>query len=659
VSGEHITIGRPLQNTRTYVLDEDLRPVIPTGCGELYIAGECLAEGYISRPELNEVSFIEDIYFPGEKMYRSGDLVRLRTDGRFDYIGRKDAQVKLNGQRVELSEITGTILESGYAVQAAVVPVRKEDGSMELCAFYEGKKGSSQAERKEAIKKYLKKILPVYMIPSGLREVEQMPMTATNKIDMQLLKTMAAGEEPVLKEKTGSNYILSVWNKVLSHPVSDMDVSFFELGGTSMDALHVLSHYFNDHYEMTISQFYENPTAAMQEELLLSEKKPSEVHVNDEKHQERFRSVEQTNISGCDKKQKEETEEKAAFVTGATGFFGVHLIKELLDQNRQVICLLRGGSENRLKECLTWYFGEDYTENVWNRVRVVKGNIREENLGMDDWDYKEICGAAGEIYHCAADVRHYAPDEQDYFKTNVDGTKHALELAKASGAVFYHMSTCSVAGDRLKNEKEEGKTVFTELDFDIGQDWESNIYVKSKYLAEKLVFDAVKEGIEAKIFRLGRLAGRAVDGRFQRNPKTNSFYLHLRGLCMLGALPKEMENIPVDLMPIDLAAREVLKLREGEQIVYHIMSHLPPKMIDVLNAVDKNIKLVSAEEMNRIMNSKMAEMPKELLPFLMEMRMGTGTEIEVTNQITVEQLEKLGFRMELPGPEQLLKDFRG
>jgi acyl-coenzyme A synthetase/AMP-(fatty) acid ligase len=273
VSGEHITIGSPLQNTRTYVLDEQLRPVIPTGCGELYIAGECLAEGYINRPELNEVSFIDDVYFPGEKMYRSGDLVRLRVDGRFDYIGRKDAQVKLNGQRVELSEISGAILESGLAAQAAVVPLRKEDGSMELCAFYEGKGKEDPAVRKEMIKSHMKKVLPIYMIPSRLTELKNIPMTATNKIDMQLLKVMAAEGETIAKEESSSNYILSVWNKVLSHPATDVNVSFFELGGTSMDALNVLSYYFNDKYEMTISQFYDNPTAAMQEEFLLQKEK--------------------------------------------------------------------------------------------------------------------------------------------------------------------------------------------------------------------------------------------------------------------------------------------------------------------------------------------------------------------------------------------------
>ena len=143
---DHITVGAPLYNTRTYVLDEERRPVMPTAVGELYIAGECLSAGYISRPELTEASFVPDIYFPGERMYKSGDLVRLRLDGTYDFMGRRDSQVKLNGQRVELGEITGAVLSSGQAARAATLPIRKDDGSMELWCFYEPAAGARRGK---------------------------------------------------------------------------------------------------------------------------------------------------------------------------------------------------------------------------------------------------------------------------------------------------------------------------------------------------------------------------------------------------------------------------------------------------------------------------------------------------------------------------------
>lgn len=668
-SGEHITIGRPLQNTRTYVLNDRLQPVIPTACGELYIAGECLAAGYVGRPDLTESAFIDDIYFPGEKMYRSGDLVRLRVDGRFDYVARKDAQVKLNGQRVELGEITGAILECEHVLQAAVVPVRKEDGSMELCAFYQmhQDKISDTDIVKEEILTHIRKVLPIYMVPSRILPIGRMPMTATNKIDMQQLLKYATGEEPYeaaeencaaveischKKEQAGetagndapsvkeinTQYVLNIWNKVLSVPATETDVSFFDLGGTSMGALTVMSHYFNDHLEMTMARFYENPTAAGQAAYLAA---------NDGK-----------NRKDSFKEAGQEAQSKAALITGATGFFGVHLAKELLNQNRPILCLLRDGSAERMKECLEWYFGPDFYELHKEYVTVVKGDISKEKLGMDDDEFKQLSEQIGEIYHSAADVRHYVAESEEYLNTNVGGTEHMIELAKTAGAAFYYMSTCSVSGDHFKDHR--GAGVFTEEDYDIGQIWEENIYVRSKFLAEGLVFQAGREGLPVKIFRLGRLVGRAEDGLFQKNPESNVFYLLMKGFCQIEAIPEGMEDSLIDLMPVDVAAQEVLLLTKAEGKVYHIMSHNPPTLENVVKAMNGNVQVASNEKMTELLMTKASEMKKEQIGLLVDhwrRAKFDRPEIDVLNHMTMEELRRLGFQPDIPGPEQLLKGF--
>ncbi len=642
-SGQIITIGRPLQNTRTYVLDEKRRPVPPTACGELYIAGECLSSGYIGRPELTEDSFVEDIYYPGEKMYRSGDLVRQRLDGRYDYLGRKDAQVKLNGQRVELGEISGGIMESGYAAQAAVVPIRKEDGSMELCAFYVEAPMKEKAGIKDRITAYLKKILPVYMIPSYLIAVDNMPMTATNKIDMQALKEIGR-KMASLKDKNHSpekehtrhsdmdQYVMSVWNQVLSVSVDDTGLSFFEIGGTSMAALNVLSRYYNDDLEMTLGQFYENPTVSGQAAFLQMQKKKRKI--------------------------KFEKGKKAVLVTGATGFLGVHLVKELFEDGRNMICLLRDGGKERMRSVLRWYFGEELTNQMETRLSVIEGDLTKDQLGMEDAEYNRLSNKISEIYHAAADVRHYAAEKEAYLNMNIGGTRRLLELAKRADASFYHMSSCSIAGERMK--RGTGTRVFTEHDFDIGQVWEDNIYVQSKFLAEELVFAAEKEGLHAKIFRIGRLVGRTSDGVFQKNKETNAFYLHLNGLRQLGAVPEEMAELPVDLMPVDMAAREILALTEGEDMVYHIMSHTPPAFKNVIEAIDKEIRIVSGEKMKELLKERKGGEADGAVLFLMEYltRMSARpAQIQVVNDITIETLKRLGVSIEIPGPEQLLKGF--
>lgn len=647
--GDHITIGRPVYNGRIYVLDEQRKPVPPTACGELYMAGECLAKGYISRPGLTEKMFVPDPYFPGQKMYKSGDMGRLRLDGSYDFLGRRDTQVKLNGQRVELEEITGAIIETGLAGQAAVIANRREDGSMELWAFYVTDGGDSVSQ--EQIRQMLKKKLPSYMIPSRFYQIPEMPLTASSKTDTSRLRELAEAQETTAKEAEengdGTEYVLRIWRNILGRKDLEKEVSFFEQGGTSLAALSVLSLYYNDGKEMSLAQFYEHPTAAEQAGLLGTETKAAATETGT--------AVTETK---ADVTEKRDTG-KHILITGATGFFGVHLLKELLENGRKrIFCLLKDGDERRLNDTLAWYFGNGFAMSAKGRITVIRGDIRSEYFGMEQREYTGLAEKIGEVYHCAADVRHYAAEEKEYLNTNVGGTVNALKFAGDAGAEFYHMSTCSVSGEHLRAA--DSPCPFTEQDFDIGQDWEKNIYVKSKFLAEKEVFDAVRRGIPAKIFRLGRLVGRASDGVFQRNPDNNAFYLLMRAFAAVGCMPEMMKDIPVDLTPVDYAAKAVAALTGAEGSVFHIIQPDPQRAGDIIREISPAMKIVPDEvfsgRLAKMSAGPYREQVSVLIDYWNHMKYDRPT-IKLSGNTTCKMLEQAGFIYEIPPAGMLLRSF--
>jgi surfactin family lipopeptide synthetase A len=263
-----------------------------------------------------------------------------------------------------------------------------------------------------------------------------------------------------------------------------------------------------------------------------------------------------------------------------------------------------------------------------------------------------------EIYHCAADVRHYAVDIDAYMNTNVGGTHNMVALAKKAKAKLYHMSTCSVSGDSMKSTS--NNAVFTEDDFDIGQEWEKNIYIKSKYLAEKAIFAAIADGVDAKIFRLGRLVGREVDGKFQPNPESNMFYLIMKAAESVGALPDVIAGVKWDFMPIDMAAEQVVLLKQSHGRVFHIMNQDPPTLGELFCAASSSHRIVSVEGFVETFLEKEPSIDR-IYSTLIRMHFlppYKEPKIKVTCDITADALKKIGYSRKIRSLEVALGDFR-
>ncbi|WNG46961.1 amino acid adenylation domain-containing protein [Archangium minus] len=239
-------IGRPLANTRTYVLDGAMRPVPPGVAGELYLGGPGLARGYVGRPELTAERFVPDALSgePGARLYRTGDVVRWRADGRLDYLGRADAQVKVNGVRVEPGEVETVLRELTGAKQAHVRAWKSPSGESRLVAYVVPGESTPREERE--LRARLRQRLMEAMVPSVCVYLEALPLTSSGKVDGRALPAPEEAHRPGRGETVAprdelERELVHLWEEVLGvRPVGVTD-SFFELGGQSLLAVRLVA----------------------------------------------------------------------------------------------------------------------------------------------------------------------------------------------------------------------------------------------------------------------------------------------------------------------------------------------------------------------------------------------------------------------------------
>lgn len=236
----NIPIGKPVSNTRVYILDRKYQ-LQPIGVqGELCIAGDGLAKGYLNQPELTAEKFVDNPFEPGEKMYRSGDLVRWLPDGNIEFVGRMDHQVKIRGFRIELNEIEKQLLKHSAVREALVIDRLDVNQKKYICAYLVFKEECTVADLRD----YLSEELPDYMIPAYFIQLDKMPLTANGKIDRKSLP------EPDTNPQNTVDYVAprtevekelaEIWETVLDANRVGIYDNFFEIGGDSIKAIQIL-----------------------------------------------------------------------------------------------------------------------------------------------------------------------------------------------------------------------------------------------------------------------------------------------------------------------------------------------------------------------------------------------------------------------------------
>lgn len=258
-----VPIGKPIHNMDIYLLDSYKNPVPVGVIGELYICGIGVAEGYWNRPELTEEKFVPSPFNLGHNMYRTGDLARLNENGDFEYCGRTDFQVKLNGHRIELGEIENQIVRF-ETINRTVVLLTDRNGATSLSAYFTAFSKISLPE----LKNHLEGKLPNYMIPSHFKQVEEFPLSPSGKVDRIALKkwntnvvnTTLAYTPP---QNEIEELVVTIWQEVLEIPKIGIHDNFISLGGHSLAAIRVTTR-INQEIEMKfpLNKVFEFPTTA-------------------------------------------------------------------------------------------------------------------------------------------------------------------------------------------------------------------------------------------------------------------------------------------------------------------------------------------------------------------------------------------------------------
>jgi len=264
-SWRSIPTGRPIRDTRVYVLDNQLQPVPVGAVGELYIAGDGVARGYLRRPELTAERFLADPFArAGERMYRTGDLVRWRPEGTIQFIGRADGQVKIRGFRIEVGEIVAVLSQHPAIRSCVVVPREDMPGGKRLVAYVVPAEGAP-IPTTGVLRDFLREHMPEYMLPTNFVWLESLPVTSNGKLDRAALPRPSArpelDSEFVAPSTSMEQQLASIWCDLLGLTEVGVQDRFFDLGGDSLRTLRLAARLRQDlGLDVSVVKLFEHTT---------------------------------------------------------------------------------------------------------------------------------------------------------------------------------------------------------------------------------------------------------------------------------------------------------------------------------------------------------------------------------------------------------------
>ena len=351
-------------------------------------------------------------------------------------------------------------------------------------------------------------------------------------------------------------------------------------------------------------------------------------------------------------------------LTGSTGYLGSHILDALLKHTKSnIYCLIRAKDNNdpqiRLLNTLRFYFGNKYDRQIFNRIIVIEGDIKEEKLGLNDLYYEELGNTIDCVINSAAIVKHYG-NIDTFNSTNIQGAKNIIHFCKSFNCKLYHLSTLSVSGNIFETDsyKVAGlspEVTFNEQSLYIGQDL-SNVYIYTKFIAERLILENVLNGaLDAKIIRLGNITNRYSDGIFQINVSENAFLNRINSFLHIGCIPDYLADKYTEFSPVDLCAEAIIKLVfcKNDYTVYHVYNnnHITfRELFSILNSLKIKMEIVDKETFNKKINTlSKDDKSRNILSGIINdfdenKNLVYNTNIKIQNSFTNKVLKNLSFK---------------
>lgn len=616
------------------------------GNGEILVKGDNVMLSYYKNDKATKEAFTEDRWF------RTGDYGHLDENGFLYITGRKKNLIVLkNGKNVYPEEIEGYLLNCSLIKEVVVYSKEEEEGKesfliAEIFPNIDYAKLNGIIDIEQAITEEVNTTsekLPYYKRVSKIiiREKE-FEKTSTKKIKRFKINNKSISSslcknnediEYVKPENELQKLIEQIMCRILKMDKISIKHDLFEFGLDSLGVIEAITMLSANGIQLNAIDFYKGKTIKDIAKIINS------LDIKDvcsNIQQDVFDSI-------MNQSFKSKSEIKNVLLTGASGYLGSHILEEIINTTTATVyCLVR--NKESFYETLNFYFKDNLTKLIEGRIKVIIGDITTSKLGLLDKDYSYFVRSIDTVIHSAANVRHIT-DISEAEKVNVYGTENIIKFAKDANAIYHHISTMAISGEVVLNKS--GEVIFDETKLFIGQDYNKNVYIQSKFKAEEIVLQQIKEGLDGRIYRVGNLTW-CNDGKFQKNINENGFIMRLSAFLKIGAYPLSMSDYEIDFTPVNKCAEAVVKIvtKNDSNRIYHIYNNNTANLKDVLNILDKSTKGISDEEFFKLMLKDKDNKDVSVLMFYLNefiKNKNSGAIVKLNNEKTIKTLENLGF----------------